>query len=69
MGGSLTSLILLSLAVGLGLMVAGVRVLIFRRSRRRWGATAVIVGFALQLWWVLLLAAHFFKSAFLGQDT
>ncbi len=65
----LTSLIFLSMAIGLGLMLLGVFILIFRRTRKKWGAAAVIAGFTLQLWWVVLLAAHFIKSAFLGQDT
>jgi hypothetical protein len=65
----MTSLIFLSMAVGLGLMGVGLFILIFRRQRKRWGTTAVIAGFALQLWWVVLLAMHFIKSAFFGQDT
>lgn len=66
---ALTSFIFLSMAVGFGLMVVGLYFLIFRRRRKQWGTAAIMGGFALQLWWVVLLAIHFIKSAFFGQDT
>ena len=60
----LSGLVLGTLALGFLLGVAGLAILIFHRKHKRWGSRAIVLGFLLQWWWILLYAFGFLQSMF-----